>query len=387
MLLSCNSNKNKLPSLKETYSSKDKIPFGAFVAYTYLEQMFANNTIYTRKKDFNNTWQSISDTGSLYFCISKNLYLTYEDRVAMLQYVNAGNDLFIASDNIDTSFLDTLHCAVNKYEYDFYGVESMKNSSLSLNPDVYADTGSYNYFYYPFVNKFSKIDTGYAKVLGYNSDRNPNFIVVFYGKGRIYLHCDPRAFSNYFLLKKNNYNYVKQAVSIMPGSPQYIYWDDYYCKLNYPPNSKGARTGLSYLLQFPALKNAILLSLLAALLYILFGGKRRQRIIKEIAPVTNTTVAFTETIGRLYLQKKDNKNIAEKIITYFYEQLRNTYFLNTNQLNEEFLQTLSRKSGVSKEQTDSLFKTIEDVQSRANISDELLLSLNTKIENFNKNKK
>jgi hypothetical protein len=68
----------------------------------------------------------------------------------------------------------------------------------------------------------------------------------------------------------------------------------------------------------------------------LFDSKRRQRIIKPLQPNINTSVAFTETVGRLYLQKKDNRNIADKMITYFLEHIRNQYFLNTNQLNDEF---------------------------------------------------
>ncbi|MFN8247216.1 MAG: hypothetical protein U0T56_12660 [Ferruginibacter sp.] len=42
-------------------------------------------------------------------------------------------------------------------------------------------------------------------------------------------------------------------------------------------------------------------------------------------------MAFTETIARLYLQKKDNKNIADKMIMYFNEFIRTHYFLPVNQ--------------------------------------------------------
>jgi len=99
-----------------------------------------------------------------------------------------------------------------------------------------------------------------------------------------------------------------------------------------------------------------------------------------------TTLTFTETIGRLYLQQKDNRNIADKLITYFMEHIRNQYYLNTSQVNEEFVATLARKANSTQQAADKLFSTIKEVQQSAQISDQQLLSLNQQLENFYKNK-
>jgi hypothetical protein len=123
------------------------------------------------------------------------------------------------------------------------------------------------------------------------------------------------------------------------------------------------------------------------LLYILFGGKRRQRIIPEIKPNQNSSVAFTETVARLYLQKHDNKNVADKMITYFFEFIRNNYFLNTNVGNKEFITALSRKSGVSEENTIALFNAINTANQSITIDDYQLLSLNEQIQQFYKKRK
>jgi hypothetical protein len=112
--------------------------------------------------------------------------------------------------------------------------------------------------------------------------------------------------------------------------------------------------------------------------------KRRQRIIEIIKPNENSTVTFTETIGRLYLQEKDNKNIADKMITYFNEYIRNNYFLNTNLINKDFMSTLSRKSGVPFEKVETLYRTIDHAHHNSNIDDYELLSLNEQIQNFYK---
>ena len=115
--------------------------------------------------------------------------------------------------------------------------------------------------------------------------------------------------------------------------------------------------------------------------------KRKQRVINIVKPNANTTVTFTETVGRLYLQKKNNSHIAEKMITYFYEHVRKKYFIGTAIINDEFINSLSGKSGVSKEKTQQLFSLIERIQSDENVDDTELLLLNTEIENFYKNQR
>jgi hypothetical protein len=135
-----------------------------------------------------------------------------------------------------------------------------------------------------------------------------------------------------------------------------------------------------------AMSKAIGLLAFLVALFILFESKRRQRVVPIIEPNKNTTVAFTETIGRLYLQEHNNKNIADKMIQYFYEQLRNQYFLNALHVNESFLQILSRKSNVKIADVKTLFNCIHTIQQSATISNEQLMHLNQHIERFNKNK-
>jgi hypothetical protein len=73
------------------------------------------------------------------------------------------------------------------------------------------------------------------------------------------------------------------------------------------------------------------------------------------------------------------------MITYFYEHIRNKYFIATANINDEFINSLSGKSGVSKEKTQELFSLIERLQSEENVDDAELLQLNKGIENFYKN--
>ena len=381
---SCN-NEHKFPSLKETFSKTDKNPFGGFVFYNQVELLFNRNKINTKKNNFETVWQHISDTASLYILISKNLFLSEDGRKAMLDYVDSGNSLLISSEHIDTDLLDSLNCKVSQ-DFTSNKLSAIRTTSVKLDTAFYKTDNEYPYFYFPFKNYFLNVDTSIANILGKNEDNKPNFIEVFYGKGKFYLQCEPRALSNYFLLQNKNYKYLQNIFAFTSEIPEHVYWDDFYNKKNYSPkdNNKG---GIQLLLQYPAMAWAFWLLVLLLILYILFGGKRRQRVVKTITPNINTTVAFTETIGQLYLQKNDNHNIADKMILYFFEFIRNQYYLNTNQVNNDFIITLSRKSSVSIEDTEALFQTIKLLNNSFEISDEQLLILNQQIENFYKFKK
>ena len=381
---SCGVKQPVLPSLKETFSKKDKKPFGSYVFYNQVKQSFYQNELLSKNENFETLWQNISDTASVYISVSRNLFLTEAGLKAMLSYVNSGNTLFISSTNIDSSLLDSLGCkAGQSYRLDEQ-LANMQYTYVKMEPTFYKDTTPYTYFYFPLNNHFINYDTSITQVLGTNQLGKANFIEVFYGKGKFYLHCEPRVLSNYFLLQKQNYRYLQHVFAFTNTTPEHVYWDDYYNKKNYPPSGQGSKSAFQILLQYPATSWALLLALFLLALYILFGGKRRQRIVETILPNANTTVAFTETVGRLYLQKKDNRNIADKMIMYFQEHIRKQYFLNTSLINDDFITTLSRKANVPKGTTAALFQSISLVQNSPEISDQQLLFLNQQIDIFYK---
>ncbi len=377
-------NSKRVPSLVETYSKNDKKPFGANIAYRQVETMYNGTIIRDKKRGFKNTWQNISDTGALYLCLAYKLFVNEEEAVAMMDYVYAGNSLFISAGYIDDILLKKAGCNMSYTDPVMQKrIGFMKNTAVHT---VVHPGFNFSYYYYPFQNYLSDIDSSNTRVLGHNDFSYPNYIVRFHGKGKLYLHCDPRAFSNYFLLKDNNYEYLKTALAFTKTEPQHVYWDDYYNKQRSRKNSDNNFSTFSEIMKHPPLAFAFWLALILLSLYILFGGKRVQRIIAKVKPNENTTVTFTETIGRLYLQKKDNKNIAEKMVTYFNEYIRNTYFLNTNHINEDFVAVLSRKSGVKKEEVDTLYRSIVAAQGTSEVNDYQLLSLHEQIQNFYRRK-
>jgi hypothetical protein len=330
-----------------------------------------------------------------------NLIASGNQADALLSFVKEGNDLFIAADYIDDYFLNKIHCHEEREQQLIAEVDGkMKETSVSLQENNDDKNIPYKYYYYPFLNSFYDFDSAYTKVLGVNEMGKPNYIVLFLGKGRLYLHAGPQTFSNYFLLTKNNHKYLEYALSYLRPDPKDIFWDEYYKNKKISSRTRGVGgkgsddsgdnedskdfSSLRVIKENPPLLWAFWLCVALIITYIVFNIKRRQRIIADKKPNINTTLVFTETIGRLYLQKKNNKRISEKMITYFYEFIRSSFFLNTSQVGHEFITSLSGKSGIDIATTEKLFATINDVQSKEQISDVELLSLNEQVENFYK---
>jgi len=396
-MLSCNSHRHKLPSLKESYRKTDKLPFGGYVAYNGIQNIFNEYGINVMRQPLDETWNRMSrdfHSGySLYFLITKNLILNDRELQGLKNYVSAGNDIFISADYIDEQLLQTLLCKPERQQQLRYELQGrMQDTHVSIFYGDKIQSSHYSYFYFPFLNSLKTFDPDYTRILGLNEKNEPNYALFFLGKGRIYLHLAPRVFSNYFLLTKNNYQYFENIISFLRLEPKRIYWDEYYKNISPQTMMKNKQkkaqekfSSLRVIKENPPLLWAFSIALGGMLIFVLFNIKRKQRIIPDIPQNTNATVAFTETIGRLYFQYQNNRHVADNMITYFYEYIRNKYFLKNAANTDEFVIILSGKSGVPQKETEELFLLIKDIQQQDYILDEELMELNFKIETF-KNK-
>lgn len=327
------------------------------------------------------------DSGSLYINISNKYLAGEEDASALLNYVYNGNTAFIAAENIDSTLLFRLSTVITSDPWmDIIDGVLFKKTSISLLPDELSEKDSFSYFYMPFSNYFSASDGDKSRITGYGKNGNANFLVFFWGKGRLYLHCEPKAFSNYFLLTGNNYLYMTQIMQMIEEKPAAIYWDEYYSKINFKDNNQNDASAIGALLKQPPLANAFWLLIILLILYILINGKRKQRVVPIIEPIENTSVAFTEAVAGVYMAEKNNKNIADKMISYFNEHIRSRYFLHMYAENNDQVSLLSRKSGVSTEQVKALYEHIQFINNANEVSDTALLTLNQRIQNFYKNR-
>lgn len=387
LLASCKE-KNGLPALTETYSYKDSKPFGGEIAYRMMRRFYPDRVPdHSTAPFFKTKLNLLRDSGSMYVCISKHFLVEEDDVSSILNYVYDGNTFFLSSSDIDTAFLSQLYCSARQTRaWGEPGPRFYQQTQVKLIEGAYDTNDSFGYYYQPFVNSFDSLNDTYARILGYNAAGEPNCIVFFWGKGKMILHTDPRAFSNYFLLSGTNYRYMLQLFQLLGPEPDQLVWDHYYYKRNRRSNNKDFST-LSEIFKYPPLQYAFWIVLGAGLLYILFGLKRRQRIIEQRKANTNSSVAFTEIVSRLYWQKRDHKNISDKMITYFNDFIRQHYFIPVQTDQAAYIGILSGKSGVPYGQVEILVRTIQAVKQQEQVSDFELLTLHEQIQQFHKIRK
>jgi hypothetical protein len=71
----------------------------------------------------------------------------------------------------------------------------------------------------------------------------------------------------------------------------------------------------------------------------------------------------------LYYNKKDNSNIAEKMISYYLEYLRSKYNIKTNELNDAFALVLARKLNHPEAVTKAFVGYLNYIRSTNEVSD------------------
>src|SRR5690606_39136280 len=107
--------------------------------------------------------------------------------------------------------------------------------------------------------------------------------------------------------------------------------------------------------------------------------------ISERKALSNSSVDFVKTIGRLYFQQKDNRNLAAKMTTHFLGNVRNRFQVPTGRVDETFESRLSYKSGYPPEKIKEIVRLIRLTESGEAVADEDLLTLHDRIDDFYKN--
>ena len=359
-----------------TLEKKDKGPYGAYILYHRLKDIFPDAKI---DADQLPVYNQLSDTTlqhTAYLLIAPEAALHKEDVNRLLSYVASGNEAFIASYAIGRVLSDTLHLDMQGPMHDIF-----RKDSAGINftdPLIRSDSGYY-FRRFTLDNYFTKIDTARTEVLGIMDKHKPDFIRMKFGKGNLYVHAAPLCFSNYFMLFKNNDHYTATALSYLPKNVKTIYWDEYYKS---GPEYSG--NVMSYFLTRLYLKWAWWIAVFTILIYLLFESKRRQRVIPESDFKRNTSLDFVKTVGEVYFNKRDNKNISEKKITYFLEFIRSHLYLPTQTLNAEFIRALAVKSEIPEDKVKKLIDLIIVVRTSRVVSNEILMELNNDIEYFYK---
>lgn len=332
-----------------------------------------------------------------YLFVANSFELSRLDCSSLLRHVARGNDVLIAAEQFDSFFADTLGFRTREF---VPAVRWQKKSGSSptdslqpvqrpdsvrlhfLNPTLAPAAGAVPFISLPVLAAATRLVptaklTDRATQLAADEQGRSVLLRVPHGRGHIYLCSVPLAFSNYFVLQPRAGRFAFSALSYLPtGRP--VWWDEYQKQ-----GRRGEQSLLRVLLEHEALRLALYLTLAAALLFVLFEARRRQRIIPVLKPLPNTTLLFTRTVAGLYRQGANHALIAEKKIRLFQEYLRTRYHEPALDLTDEATrERLAQKSGIPRADVDALVRRINFVLTAPQVSDAELLALNKAINQF-----
>ncbi len=382
----------------ETYSPKDKGPYGTYVMKELLDTVGFFGEFIEIDNELSEGLKDDENINDIYFFIGKQNYMSGSSCLNLLNFVSDGNTAFIAAEKIPDDILNSFFLNINEV---YKGVKSktqkFKFTHHSFRKETYVfdyiyknEKTTYNWQY--FVNdNFEVWEDGQQFTLGKTINGNINFIKFTYGEGQIYFHSNPYIFTNVAMLRKNGFLYAEHVLKHIP--PGRIQWDRYNIErhFNFNNNNQNGegdidrRSILEFIFKNPSLTWAFVILLIAAFLYMIFKGKRMQDVVKPAELKENTSLRYIKTISDLYLQEhKHGKLIAhkEKIFKNYIEE---KYYLSTHKIDDNFYKRLAKKSEVEEQKIKDIFVMFNKLKGKEVVMDEVLIQLHHKIEYFYQN--
>lgn len=320
-------NKTESTDWRKNFDINQKSPFGLFVFNKEINTIFKNKV------------KKIEQTPYGYYQAEKKTHniLIIEEEIdkqswnKILNEVSKGSDAMLIVSEMPKDISDSIGFYDSQISFEDENV--LKLTDITYQNDfIHLDK-------FPSGRGFTFIKKG-VEVLGKTVEKNnsdqANFIKITFGKGNIYVHCEPLFVTNYYLLKRGNVQYAQDVFSYLKDQETIWFVES---------DAKVSQFFLRFILSHPALKYAWWVLLGGLVLFIFFNAKRKQRIVPIIEPLKNTSVDFVKSIGNLYLQEGDFHDMMAKKAQYFLNKVRMDLLVDTQNLDEEFAKKLHLKTG------------------------------------------
>lgn len=390
---------------EKDYNSESKHPYGTYFIREILQEGLQNHSV----KDIDVSVEEYFDSTDLqleaeevtYMFVGKSLNLFPSEVQDLLDFVDAGNNVFIAAEFLPARLLDNLF--VNYNSADYFDYTSDTSIVLSFNNENFPN--EYNLINWekdkPKTRRWRYVNYGVSYTNGSvrgKAKYRPCFIEFEYGGGKILLHTVPQAFTNKHLSSNQGREYVEIVLSYFPNSA--ILFDNYttgvyeneLMEIDHSNSNRSTGRWLSsdssfnFLLSNMQLRWAYLLIIFAVVLFIIFRGKREQKIIPTTQSNDNSSLEFTETIARLYLKQNQHNKLIVHMEKIFKNKMRAKYYVAYND-DTSYAKRLAQKSGVEEEEIKALLKHFKGGKNITAVSDEYLINLYKKLNDFYKKAK
>ena len=257
---------------KENFKEKKKSPFGNYIIYNEAKDvLFKENEVTLLKENIYDYLLFESDLDSTktqnYISIKHGGYkYTNEGITELLNYVSNGNNVFLAFNHFKDSLKSSLKFTTNNLDKKVNSVGGLKKlkGTFELKNNLFSKT-SFTFDRNIRRNYFLEYNENSTSVLGtieVGGEKVPNFIKIHHGKGAFYLHTQPIAFTNYFLLK-DEAEYAANVLSYLPNTD--VIWDPQIKSSKYTDKKEDNTSVFKFFLEHKTLKWFLFVSLIGLL--------------------------------------------------------------------------------------------------------------------------
>lgn len=365
-------NKKPVINWSLNYDTEEKSPFGLFAFDQEADALFGDSLNKTTQTPYELLSKDSLREPQNYLLIQKTV--TMEGYKKLLKEVEKGSNLLIFSSDVDYPLEQEIHIS-SLYDYNdsialFFTDKQLAKDSLIAKKGTSSRALSY---FDP--HDFSIL--GYSEGRGdYSDDRYPKFVKTQVGKGSVYLCLEPVVLTNYYLLNPKNKKFIENLFSFFPHKKT-LWFQDSTTFVSYSP--------LRFILENDGLRYAWYILLFGIVTFMFFNAKRRQRIIPIIEPPANKSVEFVKSVGNLYLQEGNNKDMARKKTKFFLNKVREELYIDTQKIDESFAQKLHIKTGKPLDLIEETLPLIRKaIHPKAPVQQEELVKLNQLLDKIYK---
>lgn len=376
----------------ESYRYNDEQPYDLSAIYQLLQDRPAGLVF---NKDTLSALAYDSNEVSNFLYIGSNIYMDEEDVTGLLGFVEAGNKAFLFTKYIPEDISYHLfgpdcyyYSSYNDSELEYFYTDTV-NLRLTNTALLPQDSVSLSFVYdykpqshsWPYIPEYWLCDPGFGnETLGTLDSGRVNFLRLRYGDGEIFVHTNPELFTNYYLSDTSRFDYALGVFSYLGDGP--VFWDEYSRNYHLSPsqrnqnayNPNGGRNlfkdnhALRYILEQPPLALAWYIFLIGGLLYVIFLGKRRQRVVPFRTSPENSSRQFVDTIARLSYQHGNHATLAKREITMFRHFLQERFKVRWTE-GTDLPTDLGLRTGLSDEVINHAAKQLRFVSQRDYLED------------------
>lgn len=256
----------------ETYQVERKIPYGMYLLLKQLRNSYSEVVL-------SDGIPESEDFGNVYLYINRYFQPDSVSTKRLINYIKDGGQALIVAEYVGTQLMDSL-LQVGKQELRFY-FDIQMDTAVYVGGDIpikYWEEGQVG------PRGFVSFRSSEAlNVLDQNQDGAPVFVKFNLGQGEVWVHTLPLAFTNVQLLEARVFDYVEWVFQFLDSGN--LIWDI--------KNKSGGLAGdgnkliektivgnqpLRFILRQTSLATAFYLSVITAILYLIVGWRREEKI-------------------------------------------------------------------------------------------------------------